>query len=95
MTKEQSLSEALEKIAWDYIDVSEWSQYDFDSFTNSILKAIDSRLPKEIDLLDYNEDVYDALIKWAAKEGNTPAQQTCYQKGYNQALSDVRKELGL
>ena len=72
MSKEQSLSEEIENI---FIDNRFWSPNIGTAIaTKDILKAIDSRLPKEKEDNSFDED---------------------YINGYNEAIADVRKELGL
>ena len=79
MSKEQLLSEEIENI---FIDNRFWSPNIGTAIaTKDILKAIDSRLPKEP-----NSDTTAHL------EIN---QIDDWELGYHQALSDVRKELGL
>lgn len=89
MSKEQSLRKELEySLAEEYYKTAEFYYFEGSSESNvienakkwakemadAILKAIDSRLPKEREHNSFDED---------------------YINGYNQALSDVRKELGL
>ena len=71
MSKEQSLEQEIEEIV---CNCDSEDDRELAIATKDILKAIDSRLPKEKEDNSFDED---------------------YINGYNEAIADVRKELGL
>jgi len=89
MSKEQSLADEIEKTLTYHTHEGSVDLQDSGAFihnnvvddTNHILKAIDSRLPKEKSRTVISSEIPDF--------------SGSFRGGYNKALSDVRKELGL
>ena len=78
MSKEQSLEQEIEEIV---CNCDSEDDRELAIATKDILKAIDSRLPKEKSRTVISSEIPDF--------------SGSFRGGYNKALSDVRKELGL